>query len=261
MGCIHRMINALALLSLVSFTICLTLGLFVYFKHVRYVFNNKLNKIFVFLCLTLAFCWALIEFGYRSAPSYDYAYYWLKLNIAWYFVISFLLHFTLILTKNTTLLKNKITYILIYGPAIIFFVIDINTNLLLTEPIKQSWGWTYGVPQHPMIYSITSSWAALTGGFCIIICFEYLYYLKNHNKKNQIKYAIIGLLIPVTIALYTEWLLPLMNVQFPELIVPALTIGLVIIWYTTCRSSTMQIKRYEDVKIEVDKLTKQTTLM
>lgn len=131
------MINGFTLLSLISFVVCLSLALFVYFKKVRYVLHNKLGKIFVLLCLTLAFSWAIIEFGYRSAENFEIANFWLKINVSWYFVMSLLLHFSLIFTENTQLLRKKITYLIIYGPAICFFLIDIQTNLLYTEPIKQ----------------------------------------------------------------------------------------------------------------------------
>lgn len=250
------MINIFSIVSLISFILCLTLGIFVYFKEVRYRFNNKLEKIFVFLCLSLAFFWAIIEFGYRFAINYNTALFWLKINILWYFVISLLLHFILLLTENSKLLKNKITYFLMYTPAIIFFLLDLNTNLLLTQPIKQSWGWTYGVPQHPTAYIISTTWAAFTGLFCIYICLDHYFNMNNLSKKKIIKYTIIGLLIPMTISLHTEWLFPMMNIQFPEMMVPALTVGILIIWFTTIKSSKSNIyARYKYIKKEVDALS------
>ena len=97
-------------LSLFSFFICVFLGLLVYFRDVRYKYDKKLAKIFVFLCFSLAFFWAIIEFGYRHAINYEIALFWLKLNVFWYFVVALLLHFILLLTENYKLLKKKITY-------------------------------------------------------------------------------------------------------------------------------------------------------
>ena len=249
------MVNAFALVSLISFILCLALGLFVYFKQVRQKFDNKLAKTFVFLCLSLAFCWALIEFGYRNAANFENAYFWIKFNFSWYFVVSLLLHFTLILTENIKLLRKKISYIFIYGPAMTFFFFDLGTDFLVTEPVKQNWGWTYGVPQSPLIYSIATTWAAFTGLFCIYICLDYYLKMNNHSKKKTMKYTIIGLLIPMGISLQTEWLLPIMNIPFPELIVPALTAGLIIIWYNTLKSPSLKNSaRYDDIMREVDDL-------
>lgn len=249
------MMNTFALVSLISFIVCLILGIIVYFKEVRYVFDNKLGKIFVLLCLSLAFCWALIEFGYRSATSFNTAYFWLEINVSWYIVMALLLHFTLILTENTNILKKKIIYIIIYGPVLIFFLIDIKTNLLFTEPIKQSWGWTYGIHENTLVYGISSTWAAFTGFFCLYIYLDYMLHLKNKRKRNQTKYAIIGLLLPVIIGLISEWLLPVLKISFPELVVPALTIGLVIIWYVIWIYTPSKEKNiYAQIRVEVDNL-------
>jgi hypothetical protein len=205
--------------------------------------------------LSFAFCWALIEFGYRNAGNFETAYFWVKINFSWYFVVSLLLHFTLILTEKSKLLKKKLTYVIIYGPALIFFLFDICTEFLVTEPIKQTWGWTYGIPQFPLIYSIVTTWAAFTGLFCIYICLDYYLNMNNFSKKKMMKYTIIGFLIPMAVSLQTEWLLPIMKIPFPELIVPALTAGLFIIWYTSLRSLPLKTsERYEDIKKEIDTL-------
>lgn len=251
------MINAFALVSLISFILCLILGIFVYLKQVRHKFDSKLAKTFVLLCLSLAICWALIEFGYRNATNYENAYFWIKINFSWYFVISFLLHFTLILTENSKLLKKKLIYAFIYGPALIFFLIDLNTGLLITEPLEQAWGWTYGIPQFPLVYSIATTWAAFAGVFCIYICLDYYINMNNLSKKKMMKYTIIGFLIPMTVSLQTEWLFPIMNIPFPELIVPALTTGLIIIWYNSLRPSPLKNSaRCEEIKKGVDLLIK-----
>ena len=249
------MFNIFTAVSLLSFLICIFLSILVYFKIIRYSIDNKIGKMFILLCISLAFCWALIEFGYRLADSYEIATLWLNINVTWYFVVAFLLHFTLCLTENKKILKRKLTYILIYFPALLFFLIDISTDLLKTEPLFREWGWTYGIPNYPLIYSISSTWAAFTGLFCIYICIDYLILLKNKREKNKIKYIIIGLLFPVTISLHTEWLFPLMDVQVPELIVPALTIGLVIIWYSSIRKKSIKINdKYQTIKNDVDNI-------
>jgi len=225
------MLNILALISLISFIICLVLGFVVYFKNVRYVINNKLGEMFVLICFSLAFSWALIEFGYRYATSYEIAYLWLKVNVFWYIVLSFLLHFILILTKNKKILNRKITYFFIYGIAIIFIFLDIFTPLLLTVPIKEQWGWFFGIPLNPILYGISSTWAIFMIIFCLYIIIDYLRNLKVESQKIKIKFTILGISIPISIGFFTEWLFPLLSIRVPELVVPTLTIGLFIIWY------------------------------
>jgi len=66
--------NAFALISLISFVVCLLLGTYVYIKEVRYTFKNELAKYFVLTCLSFALSWALIEFGYRTVSSFEAAF-------------------------------------------------------------------------------------------------------------------------------------------------------------------------------------------
>ena len=87
------------------------------------------------------------------------------------------------------------------------------------------------------------------------IVLDYYLNMNNQSKKRNIKYTMIGLLIPMAISLNTEWLFPILNFEFPELIVPALTMALSIIWYYNFKNPKAQyIKRYNDVKREVDAL-------
>lgn len=245
--------NGFALVSLISFIVCILLGVFVYITKVRYIFDNKLAKYFVLICFSLAFFWAIIEFGYRNATSYEGAYFWTKINVLWYFVISFILHFVLILTENKKLLKNKLTYFLIYGPAIIFTVVDIETTLLLTDPIKAEWGWMFGIPENPITYGLSSTWAMCTVVFSLIICLEYIYYGRQSYRRKQIKVSTLGLSIPIIVGFHTEYLFPIINIQVPELVVPSLTIGILVIWYSLFLQEKHQKNQvYEIVKNEID---------
>lgn len=251
------MINAFALLSLISLLVSLALGIIVYFKKVRYIFYNKTSKMFVLLCFTLAFCWALIEFGYRSADDFDTAYFWLKVNVLWYFVMSFLIHVSLLYTENIKLLKQKITYVIMYGPAVIFLFIDLTTNLLLTEPIKESWGWSFGIPANLIVHNIASGWAAFISIFCFYIILDYFYSINNPNKKKQTKFLIVGISIPILVGLNTEWFFPILGIKFPELLVPTLTIGLIIMGYGLWIYSPEKSKNYyRFVRKEIEKISK-----
>lgn len=249
--------NYFALVSLLSFIVCILLGVYVYIKKVRHTYKNNLAKYFVLVCLSLALCWAIIEFGYRNASSYEAAFLWSKINVAWYIVISFILHFTLILTENKKLLEKKLTYFLIYGPAIIFIVVDIETTLLLTDPIKATWGWMFGIPENPITYGIASTWAMFAVFFGLMICMDYLLNIKQGFRRKQVKLATFGLLLPTTIGFHTEYLFPIMNIHVPELVVPSLTLGLIIIFYSTMWSKGYQKKDYRHSTIikEIDALS------
>jgi len=205
--------------------------------------------------MSLALCWASLEFGYRFVDDFETAYFLLKINVVWYFVISFLLHFSLLFTENTKLLQHKITYVLIYGPALFFFLVDIFTDLLFTMPIKEQWGWMYGIPEHPLVHTISITWAAFTGFFCLYILLEYLQHTHNVIRRTQTTHIIVGLLIPVATGFNTEYFLPLVGIRVPELFVPTFAIGLIVIWHSIwAYAPAKNRKRYETVINEIDNL-------
>ncbi|RKX94915.1 MAG: hypothetical protein DRP55_10670, partial [Spirochaetes bacterium] len=151
---------------------------------------------------------------------------------------------------------------LIYGPAIIFIVVDVETTLLLTDPIKAEWGWMFGIPENPITYGISSTWAMCTVIFSLIICIEYIFNTKQTYKKKQVKLATLGLIIPAAVGFHTEYLFPIMNIKVPELVVPSLTVGLIIIWYSIwSRNISGKKHRYNIVKQEIDALIKNTTFI
>ena len=237
------------------------LAIHIYFKKVRHVFGNQLGKTFMYLCLSLALCWASLEFGYRLADEYETAYLLLKLNVAWYFVISLLLHFTLIFTEKKELLRRKKTYFLIYGPALLLFLIDLHTDLLFTVPIKEQWGFMYGMPAHPIIYNISLTWAVITGFYCLYLLLEYYQKTSHLLKKKQTIHVLAGLLLPVATGFNTEYFLPMIGVRVPELFVPTFTIGLIIWWYSIWIYAPAKNKtRYKTVIPEIDNFLKGTKL-
>lgn len=106
-----------ALFSLISSVVCLFLGSFVYYQNRK----QMLNKIFFLLCISLAF-WAFTESMLRQAESLVTANFWMKINFLWPFCLAFCLHFMLLFTEKITVLRNKVTYLLIYAPAVIFSI-------------------------------------------------------------------------------------------------------------------------------------------
>jgi len=166
------------------------------------------------LCILVGFL-AFAEFQYRQTSDFQTAYLWLKISGLWPIVPAILLHISLIFTGKKDILKNKLTYFLIYAPALIIAFYAVDTNLLLEGIIKEYWGWTYVFPKNSLLFIIMSFWtllcAILAGGIC------FLYYLKNENmKKLQTKYIIVGLYLPLLISMFSDVLLPNMSIRIPE---------------------------------------------
>jgi PAS domain S-box-containing protein len=212
--------NAFALLSLLSCVVVFLLGSFIFLRDTR----KPLNRIFMVLCMSLAF-WSLTEFGYRQAGNLETAYFWLKLSDLSFIVVPLLLHFVLVFTEESKLFRNKLTYLFMYAPALMFILLSLTTNMIGGEPVKEYWGWTYTIPENSLIYSISYSWAYGLGILSIYLCL--LYYLResDHKKRQQAKYVFIGFLVVVAAGLITEWLLPLFKIMIPESTTAAFTVA------------------------------------
>ncbi|MCK9151212.1 histidine kinase dimerization/phosphoacceptor domain -containing protein [Methanobacterium alcaliphilum] len=217
--------NTYALISLLAFMICFFLGNFIYHKNPQ----NALNRMIAVLCILVGFL-AFIEFLYRQAPNYETAYFWLKISTLWPFVPSVLLHISLIFTSQKKILKHKITYLAIYLPAIIISAIALSTNLLLEGALHTYWGWTYGMPNDPLLFNIMSIWTILAGFSAGTLCF--IYYLKSTNlKRLQAKYVFTGLYLPLIISIVSDLFLPSIELRVPEMTMVMSTIGIGAISY------------------------------
>lgn len=217
--------NIYALISLVAFMICFFLGNFIYHRNPK----SHLNIMVAVLCLLVGFL-AFTEFEYRQAYTYEIAYFWLKISTLWPFVPSILLHIALIFTKKTKILKNNFTYFWIYLPAIIISSLGLTTNLLIDGALREYWGWTYAFPEYPILFILMSLWTIIAGLLAAFLCFEY--FLKSKNiKRQQAKYMLVGLYLPLTISLLSDLILPNMLVRVPEMTMTMSTIGISFISY------------------------------
>lgn len=84
-----------------------------------YALNPKatLNRLFFLVCLSLG-VWAFAFAMANAAGTYGESLLWRRVaSFGWGIVYSILLHFFLLLTKKTGLLKHRATYVLLYLPA------------------------------------------------------------------------------------------------------------------------------------------------
>ncbi len=216
--------NIYAFSSLLASYACFLLGITVYQKDPK----NELNKIIVFLCIFLGYT-SFVEFGNRQAATASDAYVWLKLGSFWPFVMSFLMHFTILFIKKGDILQKKM-YFLIYAPAVVFSVLDLTTPLISGEPREEYWGWTYSVPENPLLYDISTTWGLFLMIFSLVLCL--LYFWRTYGiERLKAKYVAFGMFIPVVVGSITDGILPLTHIKIPELGAATLTTGIIFIQY------------------------------
>jgi len=217
--------NIFSYISLIAFFVCFFLGNFIYHKNTK----SQLNIMIALLSIMVGFL-AFAEFQYRQTSDFQTAYLWLKISGLWPIVPAILLHISLIFTGQTNLLKNKLTYVLIYAPAVIIAILAVDTNWLLEGIIKEYWGWTYLYPKNSILFYIMSLWTLLCTFFAGGICFWY--YLKSKDiKRLQTKYLIAGLYLPLLISMFSDVILPNISIRIPETTMMMSTIGIGFISY------------------------------
>lgn len=217
--------NIFALISLIAFMVCFFLGNFIYHKNPK----SSLNKLVGILSIFVGFL-AFVEFEYRQAEAFQIAFFWLKISTLWPFVPAILLHIALIFTNKIKILKSKYVYFWIYLPALVISALGLTTNWLISDALNEYWGWTYVFPQNPVLFQIMSVWTVI----CVLLAgYMFIsYYFKSENsKKQQSKYLIIGLYVPMFISLCSDIILPSMSIKVPEMTMTMSTAGIVLISY------------------------------
>ncbi len=205
------MINAFAFFSLVASVVCSFLGLTVYFLNRK----SLLNKLFMIVLLVNAY-WAFAQFMIYQASDIETAALWSKVLFLWPFLVSLMVHFTLVFTESD-LLKKKITYVILYFPALIFSVVDLTTNLISTLPVKQFWGYTPTISVGSWMCHMDGLWSAAFAVFVVFAFVAYYYRVSDKTRKQQTKYVGIGFAIPIFLSILTDSAFPVLGIQLPGL--------------------------------------------
>jgi PAS domain S-box-containing protein len=199
-----------SLLSLCASTLSLTLGVSVYYLNRKSV----VNKLFMLTMIANGY-WAFIDFMLSQTYSFETASLWSKALAFWPFLAALLLHFTLAFTESD-LLKNKLTYVALYFPALLFSLIDLTTNWISAAPVLTAWGYTntYTLSIVERAYGV---WAAIMGLLVVFFFASHYTRVINKTKRLQTKFVAIGFGIPVFISLITDSIFPVIGFPFPVL--------------------------------------------
>lgn len=195
------------------------IGLQVYLKDR----NNRVNRLFALLCLSVA-CWAFIAIEFYYSPDLEMAEFWLNFVALWPLPSSILLHFVLVYTGFERYLKKGTLALLVYLPAIALIAI---VQLLGGYSINQSSmyeGWAYSDPgalatvlEFLVVFSLNATGLAL----CL------LYYRRQHEaiKRKQSGFILIGLSFPLLAGILEHGLLLALDISVPELSILGFVIG------------------------------------
>jgi len=132
----------------------------------------------------------------------------------WAFIVSFSLHFTLVFTENS-ILKKKVSYVLIYLPALLFSLIDLTTNWISSTPVLKPWGYIPSYPSYSLLSSIYGIWSASITLLTLLLYSQYYFRLTDKTKKEQARYVAVGFAIPIILSILTDSIFPVIGIDMP----------------------------------------------
>lgn len=228
-----------SMVSLVDAVICLVFGTWVFMKNIR----SRLNQVYMLLCSTIAY-WAFAEYELRQATEVSEAQFWSHAIFIWPFAIALLFHFTLIFTRHKRLLKNKLTYILLYGSASVVALLLLTSDQMQGPVVERFWGWTAQVPATTM-YWISSVSFAMLAVAAVIMALAFYRGQSDPIDRKKARLVTIGLAVPVVFGMASEIVIPAIGISWPGMITTSFAVGAAAI-------SGYAIRRYELFGITIE---------
>ena len=204
------MISIFAWLSLLSAITCAVFGTIVFFL-------RKEEEVRVYSALAIAYAyWAFTEFMLRQADLPSTAEFWAKLSFLWPICVALALHFVLAFTKNK-ILRNKITYVILYAPAIVFSYIDLTTNLIFGPTVLNYWGYSRSWSNSNWVKTISIFWVFIVTSLMFLVCLMRYLKVKDKTEKRQASLVLCGFSVAIIVSLTTQIIFPQMGIAVPEL--------------------------------------------
>jgi PAS domain S-box-containing protein len=202
--------NEFALLSLPATIVCLLLGYLVY------SLNRKatLNRLFLFTSLA-AFAYSFTTVMMWMSNDFETANFWHKMGTIWPFFTVLVLNFALVFSNNKWI-KNRFNYLVLYLPAVAFWLIDLFTYQINAAPVMKYWGFN-DVASGNWIYYLSTFWTAAISVLAFILCFRCYRAAKDPIQRQQRKYTTVGFGIPIATFVATNMLNRSLGIDFPNL--------------------------------------------
>ncbi|MHB8792382.1 MAG: diguanylate cyclase [Thermoleophilia bacterium] len=201
----------LALLALSSTAVSLFMGSLVLLRDPR----TRLNQIFFILCFVVS-CWAVTEFEFRIADTYDEAMLWLQISFFWPMPSAILLHFVLVFTGHQSFLDRKWPYLLIYGPAAAISAHFFSNALFSGFPVRHTWGWSFEFPA-TFLSDLGYIYFAAMALTSVILCLRLFLRQTESLYRKQAAFALTGTTIYAGTVALNYGLLPFLHIRIPEL--------------------------------------------
>lgn len=179
--------TAFATLLLLNSLASVFLGCFVYFQSTK----KPVHKAFMVLCCIYAYI-CFIQFMTLQSHNPQAALFWSKAVIFGFLIPPVTLHFATIYTGRSKMFHKGWTWLVLYGPVVVFSVLTLLTDLFISGVQKTDWG--FEDIEGPVAVFFTDPWAAFLHMLAIILVTAYAFRLDDPKEKRQAQYVALGLL-------------------------------------------------------------------
>ncbi len=213
----------LSYLFFTAFIIYLIVGVYT----LRLNQKSDLNKIFFILSLSFAF-WSFDNVLFHILK--DKKTIIILHNIFafnWCFFQGIILHFFLILTNKKKLLQKWWLYLILYLPGAVFYIKELNGNLLVKDFVLSNFGWK-------AIYYLDSPWYWAYNVYfifflssCVVLTWLWGKYSSNIREKRLSRIILYSGIITFLMGYIFDLLMPQLNIRF----LPPLSTFFILIWF------------------------------
>jgi PAS domain S-box-containing protein len=180
------------------------------------------------LVLLGAAWWGICAVAWNLAPDENSARQLMRLSSpGWLFIGPMVLHiFAGTGRRDSDGVGGLLT--ILYGASVVFFVLHLTTNLILSDLVRTSWGWQY-----------TFGPAFSAYGVCVVIGVWWTIRLSllslgqstSPAEERQRPSFLLACAIPMTVCTATDVVLPIMGFRFPVLgAISFSALGLIAVW-------------------------------
>jgi PAS domain S-box-containing protein len=181
-----------------------------------YSFNRKspLNKIFLLTALA-AFFYSFTTVMMWTATDFTHANFWNKMGTTWPFFVALVATLALVFTENKWI-KNKLNYLILFLPALAFWLIDLSTNLINRSPVIEYWGYN-DVASGTVVYYGSIIWTIALPILAFVLCLKYYRKAEDSMQRQLRKNVMIGFAIPIAAFISTNMIARMFGIDIPNL--------------------------------------------
>lgn len=195
--------------SLNSTLIIFILGVYVFLKN-RYAILNRLYALYVFAIAQ----WVFFTYFLTNASLVaEDAYRWMRIGTLGGLLIAPILFIFILVFVKSKWANRIFTYVALFAVVFSLYVWALEfTPSPVEYMVRTPWGWdfTTATSLSTVAIWVWSNFLQLTGCF---ICWLFYKKIKDAIEKKRTLFIIIGVLIPALISLFSQVVVPLLNIQ------------------------------------------------